>query len=523
MTAFLSIWAMPLMAAWSSVEVVYPSSSPYNATCPCLATSANGNSVSVWLDTSGTGALHAATLVSGAVNVHGEPLWVLTSPISTSNVQSSWNPYAQIVGMDQNGNSTVAWTDGANVYVATLGVGESVWATPVVINTPVIDHLIENVFLAVAPNGAVIVTWTSSSHSYSGSVMANVFFSGTWRGEVNLLGSSTEYNPDINPVAVDLMGNAIVSFATISSGIQAATYDITLNRWSPIPSITDSVIVFESCVMDQAGNSTVIWMEDNGSVHAATLLFASTSFINETILSHTIDLDFPIPLITVDALGNAVAVWFDSLGKLASARYSFVEQRWTLLPMLDLGTQALAYISAYGDSSGNVVAAWTNLDSLTVQSAVLADNSSYWSQVVDVTSPLNQNNNAHVVLTVNGDALIVCENDFTESTEGTIESSVFLNIFGRLEPSYLKGSVIENKFLGQSERFHDLTWLANPDVNVVSYRLYRNSVLLDTFMAGPDSFFYRDHSRDKNVTDTYKVSSLDVHGNEISFLYLKLN
>ena len=522
MTAFLSILAMPLMAAWSPLEVIYPSSSPYNATMPYLATSANGNSVSVWLDTSGTGSLHAATLVSGAVNIDGEPLWVLTSPISTSNVQSSWNPYAQIVGMDENGNSTVAWTDGTNVYVATLEIGESVWSTPVVINTPVIDHVIDNVCLAVAPNGAVVVTWTSSSQPYSGLVMANVFFSGTWRGQVNILGSDVEYDANLNLVAVDSLGNAIVSLM-IATDIQAVSYDIGSDAWSPISSISDSLVIFETSAMDQAGNATVVWTESSGSVHAATLLFGGTSFINETILSPEINSNFPLPLVTVDALGNAVAVWFDSLGKLGSARYSFVEQRWTVLPIVDLGTEQLGYISAYGDSNGNVVAAWTNFASLTIQSAALAANSSYWSQVVDVSSPLNQNNNAHVVITVNGDALIVCQNSFNEFTEGTIDSSVFVNIFGLLEPSYLKGSVIENKFLGQSERVHNLTWVANPDVSVVSYRLYRNSVLLDTFMAGPDSFSYKDRGRDKNVTDLYKVSSLDVDGNEISFVYLRLN
>lgn len=527
----LCLYASPLMGDWSSPPaVVYPPSAPYNATYPFMAEDGNGNIIAVWFDVSGSGSMQAATLASGAVNEEGQPLWVLTNPVVTSNVQDPSSPYAQAVGVDSAGNATAVWTDGIYVYAATLAAGHTNWSSPTIINTPISEQVITHPFIAVAVNGNAVVTWISSVHPYDGTIFANVFDAETltWTGQTNILGvSHVLYNLEAIPVAIDPEGNAVLATtSTTSNAVQAASYNFDANTWTTIPSIATNSIDFSSVAVDSSGNATIVWIQQDHTMHAATLLFNATSLTNPVKLSKSADSTTSAPLVTTDAAGNAVAVWPDASGALATARYSFAEGTWTVLPLLNLGGNEPYIISLSGIANGNVIASWIiypDPDSY-IQTAVLPANKSTWMLLTQISPSSGFANNAKLILTTTGDAVALWENDINSST-GTIDSSIFLNIFSNLTPqppSSFTGKVLQNKFLTETDRIHQLNWEASPDPSVVEYILYRNSTLLATVAAVGSSFTYEDHDRSKKVSDTYTLVSVNADGYKSSPLSVTL-
>lgn len=519
--------------------VVYPippaPAPPNRLINPFITTDDEGNSVAVWFDTSGS--MYGATLASGAVNNQGQPAWMLTSPIATANVQNPWNPYAQAVGMDSHGTATAVWADETNViYASTLTPGQTSWSTPLIINNNPPNIQIANVYIGVAANGNAIVTWQNLSPDSSYSIFANVFDAGSqsWGGQVSLLSSNNIENPSaINNIAIDPNGNAVIVLNTASVNVQAISYTVNSHTFKLIPSlITAAGIVSGYGTIDPAGNATIVWVEGNLIVYAATLPFEQTSFTNKTTLSTSAELNIT-PLVKADTAGNAVAIWTDlSSGNLASARFSFTTQSWTMLPMIDLGGNIIMTLYLSGDALGNVVASWSSYQNtakssqIFIEAANLTAGSSSWTLPTQLSSSSQVQNNSKVILTTKGNAIAIWdvftgrENLSGRDNFSTIDSSNFLNMYPPdppLDPPALTftGKVIKHMFITQTDRVHQLNWGPNTDPTVVQYLLYRNSILIATVPAGGNSFSYQDHNRSKKISDTYMLVSVHANG-EIS-------
>src|ERR1700733_12238946 len=178
-----------LYGEWSSQEII--STTPYNSTTPSIATSKNGDSVAVWLDeltglAGKHGTLQGAVLPSGALNEQGQPAWELTSKIS---VGADNDPLVknQVVGIDENGNAIVVWSQDHQIYVSRLLAGQKNWTVPQTINVPVDNQKPRFPFIAVAPNGNALVVWILND-----SVFANTYDAKNdqWRGEQNIFGEA---------------------------------------------------------------------------------------------------------------------------------------------------------------------------------------------------------------------------------------------------------------------------------------------------------------------------------------------
>jgi hypothetical protein len=417
---------------WSTPpEVVYPAAPPDNATTVSIATAAPGNSVAVWYDVGGSGSLQAATLAAGAENSAGQPEWVVIDPVAAANVQASFNPTDNVVGMDAQGDALAVWTDGINVYAARLLAGQATWSAATIVNTPVINELVANPDIAVAANGNAVVIWTSSVHPYDVTVLANSYDAqlGLWQGQTNVLPGAVEFDVIANPVAVDASGNAVATLFFTSNNVQASAFDFSANTWTPIPSILTSPGA-QAVTVDAAGNATVVALLLDASVVAATLPKGNTLFVNPTTLSTTASLDASFPRVAVDQAGNALAVWADVAGGLASAHYLFATGTWSALPTLALANGPPNNISLFVGPGGNAVAAWTVFSGANsfVQAAMLPAGSTVWSAPADLSPHTAFDQNAQVVLTARGDALAMWENDINGGT-GTIDSSIFLTAF----------------------------------------------------------------------------------------------
>jgi len=521
--SLLSFALHDVNAGWSMPEeVIFPPSAPFNSTQSNIATGGNGNSVAIWYDVSdtetGIGILRGAVLPAGSVNNLGQPAWILTSQIA-AGVQDPFDPVDQALGMDAAGNALVAWTDGNNnIFVSKLLAGQLTWTTPQIINVQLGSEIVQPPYVAVAPNGDAIVLWASSPYNYNYHLLSNTYDAQTnsWKGQVELLGGGLIQDSNINQVAIDANGNGVAVVSTPDNNVQAMAYHFASNSWTTIPPIiTAPNDLGVTVAVDHAGNATLVWIDSTtGNVNAATLPFNQTTFTNQQQLSLSAAIEFPV--VHTNAAGNALAIWSNDSGAISSARFSVSTGIWTALPDLDLGGNIASDLDLSVDAQGNAVAVWTiSLDSgRFIQAASLGVTDSAWN-LLTTLSAVDQNRFAHVVLTSRGDGVAIWEDDINDnSITGTIDSSIFLGMFSEvpLPPTGFVGVVIKNKFLNRTDRIHHLVWDASVDPTVVSYDLFRNGVLLSTFAAGSPSYVFEEHFRHKNRVDTYTLTSVNVSG-----------
>ena len=452
---YFFICSTPSLAGWSSpLKMIYPKKPenisfslppPKTAAFPFITNDQKGNFVSVWFDSSGTGSMLGATLAPGAINEKGQPAWKLTQPIATANVVIPYDFYAQCVGMDKKGNATAIWSDGTYVYASILPFGKGEWSPPRVINEPSPNEIPRSLNIAVAENGNKIITWISSTHPYDGNLYANVYLAKekSWLGQTNLLGNSHEFHIDENQISIDPRGNGIVLVGQNSSGVQAVSYIVKTNTWNQIPSIATNPIISFSSAMDSHGNGVIVWIEEDSTMHGATLPYYATAFSNSTLLSINANTEFSSPQVISNRKGDAVTMWTQGFENLASARYSFKSGLWSFLPLINLKGVFPTFVFLSGDPKGNVVASWTNLKSeettqpLTssatlnfetiIQAATLATYDSSWQQISKLSNYSGNDFNSKVALS-KGNAVVVCENNLN-TLLGTIKSSNYLNIF----------------------------------------------------------------------------------------------
>lgn len=517
-----------LFADWSMPqELIYPTAGPATATNPSIASDPQGNAVAVWIDVSDTGSFQAARLTAGDVNSLGQPNWILTNPISTSNVQATPDFYSQMVGMDRDGNALAVWTDGIHIYVSRLAPLQNTWSEPTTINTQIGIERVSSPFIAVAKNGNVIVSWNSSPHIYEYSVFCNVFdaSSNSWLGQTAILAEGAyEGYSGINQICIDPKGNGVIVLSITSNQMQLASYNVTSNTWTPIFYEGSSFIFTTYSSIDSEGNALIVWVDETLQLQAATLLLNATSLTNQHTLSNEITNQFPFAFVTSDSKGNGVAAWSNPSGNFSSARYSPILKTWEELPILDLGGITPIEIMLSSDSLGNTLACWTVLsDPLgQVQTTSLNAGDSLWKPVTTLSAPGTQNINPLIELTSTGDGLALWQTISEEEFSGSINASISLNMFLPLPPSYFKGSIISNKFLTQTDRIHDLTWGKSSDPSVVKYNLYRNNKLITSLPSEGNVYFYKDHNRNKKKKDIYKITSVNQEGAESLGLYVTL-
>lgn len=513
-----------IAAGWSKPpKVIEQNSPPFYSTTSYLASDSKGNSVAVWFNTSNADpsidTFQGAILASGDVNKKGLPNWVLTSAISTE-VKQPIDLFSHVLGISDSGNALVAWTDlNNNINVSRLPSGSKLWSNPHRISSSLIGETVANPVVAVASNGNAVVTWTSAPLPYQYHVLANVFDAKTnkWLGQQELLDGMVELDSGTNQVAIDSRGNAAVLIATPDANIQVIRYHASNRIWTTIQPIDVPMNLTANVAMDAAGNTMVVWQQEDDTVYAARLPFDKNEFQSPVRLSEHGKFDFYNAVqIQFDPNGNAIAVWPELTGGLGSARYFASSGKWRVLPTINLDNQIPYFPVLSIDPRGNAVASWTLPIGLItngiIQAAALGISDKMWGKVSQVSSSTDINILSQVSLTAQGDAVAIWSKEVGESSV-TINSAIYLDLFPLpppvpSPPRNFNGEVVRNAFAVQTDRIHRLTWTASVDRNVVSYKLYRNSKLLKTFANQGASFSYSDHNRIKGVIDTYTLESV---------------
>ncbi len=239
------------------------------------------------------------------------------------------------IAMDANGNALVVWTVGSGVgaiRAARYLVETGMWTTPVTISDSAMGYVYRATpHLAVDPAGNALVVWelTIPRSGFSEYVLQGVRFtaaSATW-GTPVALGATTRFGADDHiAVAADRFGNGVAVW-NLGTELQAARFR-TASGWGPAVDLAATDYSFEgpNVGIDQSGNATVIWTEQN-IVRSVRYTAASDGWSSPfEMAAGAIHSSTPAQLV-VDAAGNVTAIWVETSG-LRARRHDAASGAW---------------------------------------------------------------------------------------------------------------------------------------------------------------------------------------------------
>ncbi len=347
-----------------------------------------------------------------------EAVWNLPAvPISSTN---SSNPE---IGIDASGNAVAVWqeSDGSNTIImgATLPFNGS-WTTPVTLSLSGEDASIPQV--AVDPQGNAVAVWKRSNGTNTviqGAVLP--FGASSWTPTADL--SLPGKDADVPQVAVDPNGNAVAVWARLNSLGREVTQGAILAFgslvWTPTSDLsasTDDTFVPQVSV-DAQGNAVAVWSNVTSvTIQAATLSFGSLVWSPFTTLSGT---QAGVPVVAVNAGGYAIAAWGIFNGTnfvIQSATLPFGGSWSAPLTVSGAGNSSTPDVAI--DTAGNAVAVWFNNigSDIFTQAATLAFGASSWSAVTTLTNPGEQAFDQRVRVDGSGNAIAVWDNTIGSDT-----------------------------------------------------------------------------------------------------------
>ena len=345
----------PLGKSWSAPVQIGSQASTTQIYNLSLATAPNGDTVAVWVQQSGQ--LSAAVFTSGGG-------WQAAASIGTTNNQDATN-YTTIpdVAIDSNGNAIAAWTDrpmtgsspNSGVWVNRLVAGSG-WGQPTKIWTS--SDRSKNASqaqVAVNASGAAVVMWTHARDAY-----ASRFQPGSNWTSAQIVSPSTGYNL-LHAVAIDDNGNA----TTVASGRNGSLWAnrFSAGRWGEATSLVSGVgyAWAPDVAMDSSGNSLAVWMESpSGSPPfnlRASRFTAAGGWTTPESVERSND-DAVLPWMAMSSTGKAVVVWEQgSFSKSVYANRFDPQTGWSTPEEITAGSLGTLPVVSM-DAQGNAMAVW---------------------------------------------------------------------------------------------------------------------------------------------------------------------
>lgn len=496
------------------------------------------------------------------------------SPISTIGTNVSNTPD---VAVDNSGDAVSVFIhfDGTNqrVQSAIRPFGKD-WNTLAQFLSPAGQNA-ETPRVAVSPKGNATAVWKlASGTDFIVQAATLPFNSETWSAPVNLTNS---VNLGADPiVGVDTQGNSLAVWSIIDGSfyhIQSATLAHGSSSWVMLNDLIVNQATELDLAIDPAGNAVLVWEGRIGFknvIQAATLSFGSSTWVQTSDLSPS-NLQSRFPIVGVDQAGNAIAVWSQGISftDIASAKLAFGSTTWvnTSNPSTDprsfspdLAVAPTGYAVAIWetiidnsttlveastlpagsftwtapvtlthslvitdpevvvDIHGNAVGVWSASGIL--QASLLPFGGS-WTAPVNITPPTIGVGENRIAMSPCAFAVVVFTSQVFSSGQEIVQAVNSEGLFPPAPPSNLKGRVIKNIFLTQTEYIHRLTWDASPDSCVTQYFVRRNGQLIGVISSnGP--FRFNDHDRNKKKKDVYTVTAVKSDGTESTALTITL-
>ena len=304
--------------SWQSDGTLLEDDDTGDAYAPQVAIDASGNAIAVWYQYDGA---HFSIYSNRFDAVSGN--WQSNATLLENN--DSGDAFLPQIVMDTNGNAIAIWEqfDGShhNIYTNHFNVITGNWQ-----GTTLIDSASGSAYspqIAIDSTGNAIAVWRQFDGT-DHSIYSNHFdtTSGNWQGVTSIEGAAGDaYSPQI---AIDPDGNAIAVWRQFDGtyfNIMANYFDAASNTWQ-----TDAVLLEHNSgdtdhpqiTLDTNGNAIAIWQQSDGTYVNiwANRYDAITGNwqTDATLIEEENKGDASLPMIDVDATGNAITVWKQSDG-----------------------------------------------------------------------------------------------------------------------------------------------------------------------------------------------------------------
>lgn len=318
---YMNIWANNYSVATHTWGTAAPIETGVGfSSNPQIAIDANGNALAVWQqDGNPSGSLRYDIWASRYTAGTG---WGTAAVIDTDNAGSAITPQIAIYA---NGNAIAVWAqyDGTygNIMTSRYTSGTGWDSSATVIATGPGGRY--NPQLAVASNGNAFAIWSTYIGSGINNIDTSLYTTSGWGAPV-AIGSNTIGYTDIHnaKVAFDGSGNALA----VWSQSDVSSRNIWANRYSASTGWSTAELIewsggdanFPQLAFDSNGNALAVWQQNSGSGINARIWsnrytagsgWGGFPAIIQTDISGGSTANAEKPQITIDANGNALAVW----------------------------------------------------------------------------------------------------------------------------------------------------------------------------------------------------------------------
>jgi hypothetical protein len=345
-----------------------------------------GNAIAVWQLNSGSNSIIQASYHNKGGSWSSVPV----------DLSSTGAVSPQIV-MDSSGNAIVVWqrNNGSNMIIQAkyYNKSNSSWSEVQNLSDESKNSYAPQISMDSLGNGIAI--W---SGSYEARNITQVRYynksTNSWLTIQNL--SALGKNTSEQQIVMNSVGNAVAVWSQLDGTniVQASYYTKSTGIWSAPQTLSTigKTAILPQISIDPLGNAIAVWVGGNGlhNLIEAKYYIKSIGIWSEPKILSATDKNSSYPQISMDRLGNAVAIWDLNNGSntIIQASYYTKGDDW-------LAPQNLSAIGGNAGSpqisigiSGNAIAIWNryNGTNLIIQSSYYTKITNSWSEVQDLSA-----------------------------------------------------------------------------------------------------------------------------------------
>ncbi len=349
---------------WQVAELIETNNA--GAQDPQIAIDANGNAIAVWEQSDGTrDSIWANRYTAGSG-------WGSAQLIETDNAGNAESPQ---IAFDANGNAIAVWSqsDGTrlNIWANRYTASTDSWGTAELVEND--DNGAVNPQIAIDANGNAIVVWLQSNGT-AGSIWANRYIPNFGWGSAQLIETDDTGDARAPQIAIDANGNAIAVWSQeegFRDNIWVNRYTASNGSWGTAQLIeTDDGFAYSPQIaIDANGNAIAVWKQLDGArwnIRANRYMLGTDWGTAKQIGDCGNHSYCGRPQIAIDANGNAIAVWrLFSVGAgdtgILANRFS-AGSGWGTAESIKANSGSTGYPQVTVNANGNAIAVWPQSD-----------------------------------------------------------------------------------------------------------------------------------------------------------------
>ncbi len=433
--------APPTARSWGPAVMISDATATSLRGDPAVAIDATGNAVAVWRETLSDSTRNAVM----ATRHEAGGAW--SKPMTIDNTIGSSGPPQ--LAMAPNGTAVAAFTQfasnqGGQQLVVTNRFTGSTWGGPMTLSTTGLTP--EDPFIALGDDGEATLVFRAADGTYPRPWAARSSASGVFADPVEM---QNDAQPGLfASVTVSTSGDAVMTWIESTGAPSAAAVWASRHHagvWdAPVRISPDNGLALVQAVLgtDASGDVVALWSQRVGDASTPYALRSarmngSTGTWSTPITVSDGAHEVTGPRLSVNAAGEAAAVWFETNHGVVASRFSSSTSTWGAPVLLQAASGQVAYPSpSVGiDAKGNAVASWVQPTGATPAPRLFAAHLSSdagatgtWSAPIDLlTDPSATPYAAETQLSVDasGEAVVVWHQDSGPSSTPGIWARIY--------------------------------------------------------------------------------------------------